>query len=58
MATADKYREAFRGHMAGLAGIVFPFGTYWMRKFAKVLCETAEMVGEVLRAPAMEPAPA
>jgi REP element-mobilizing transposase RayT len=52
----DKYRDAFRSHMAGLAGIVFPFGTYWMRKFAKVLCETAEMVGEVACDQAMETA--
>jgi len=53
----QKYRDAFRGYMAGLAGIVFPFGTYWMRKFAKVICEAAEMVGEVVRETAMEPAP-
>jgi putative transposase len=52
----DKYRDAFRGHMAGLAGTVFPFGTYWMRKFAKVLCETAEMVRDVARAPVIETA--
>jgi REP element-mobilizing transposase RayT len=53
----DKYRDAFRGHMAGLAGIVFPFGTYWMRKFAKVLCETAEMVGDVARATVIKTSP-
>jgi hypothetical protein len=43
--------------MAGLAGIVFPFGTYWMRKFAKVLCETAEMVGDVARATVIKTSP-
>jgi REP element-mobilizing transposase RayT len=35
----EKYRDAFVDHMAGLAGIVFPFGTYWMRRFGKVACE-------------------
>jgi hypothetical protein len=32
-----------------LADVVFPFGAYWMRKFGKVVCETAEMVGETIR---------
>jgi len=53
----DKYRDAFRIHMAGLAGIVFPFGTYWMRKFAKVLCESAETAEESISDRAMVPAP-
>jgi len=28
--------------MAGVADIMFPYGTYWMRKFARVLCAVAE----------------
>ena len=39
------YRAAFHGHLAGVAGVLFPFGTYWMRKFGKVTCETAEALG-------------
>jgi putative transposase len=54
----EKYRDAFLGHVAGLAGIVFPFGTYWMRKFAKVPCESAEGVEQAILGPPMNPAPA
>jgi len=43
--------------VAGLANVVFPFGTYWMRKFAKVACETAEMVGDAVRDQVFAPAP-
>jgi putative transposase len=39
----EKYRDAFLGHMAGLANVVFPFGTYWMRKFAKVQTPPPEL---------------
>jgi REP element-mobilizing transposase RayT len=53
----ERYREAFLGHMAGLANVLFPFGTYWMRKFGKVACEAAEMVGEAIRDTVLEPAP-
>jgi hypothetical protein len=53
----ERYRDAFVGHMAGLADVLFPFGTYWMRKFGKVGCEAAEMVGEAIRDAALEPAP-
>ena len=28
--------------MAVVANVVFPYGTYWMHKFARVVCETAE----------------
>jgi hypothetical protein len=52
-----RYRDAFLGHVAGLANIVFPFGTYWMRKFGKVACETAEMVGEAILDQVLAPAP-
>jgi REP element-mobilizing transposase RayT len=54
----EKYRDAFLGHMAGLAGIVFPFGTYWMRKFAKVTCEAAEAVEHTILGAPVDPAPA
>jgi REP element-mobilizing transposase RayT len=53
----ERYREAFLGHVAGLANVVFPFGTYWMRKFAKVACETAEMAGDAIRNDMLVPAP-
>jgi putative transposase len=53
----ERYRDAFVGHMAGLADVLFPFGTYWMRKFGKVACEAAEMVGEAIRDAALEPVP-
>ena len=54
----EKYRDAFLGHMAGLATVLFPFGTYWMRKFAKVACEAAEVVEQAILHPPMAPAPA
>jgi hypothetical protein len=43
--------------MAGLANVIFPFGTYWMRKFAKVACETAEMLQTRAQDLRMVPAP-
>jgi hypothetical protein len=49
-----RYRAAFLGHLAGVANVLFPFGTYWMRKFGKVACETAEALGLA----AAEPKPA
>ena len=53
----ERYRDAFLGHVAGLANVVFPFGTYWMRKFGKVACETAEIVGEAIHDQVLAPAP-
>ena len=44
--------------MDGLANVLFPFGTFWMRKFAKVACETAETVEEAILGPPMAPATA
>jgi len=41
-----------------LANVVFPFGTYLMRKIAKVECEAAETVEEAMHNPAADPAPA
>ena len=54
----EKYRDAFLGHMAGLANVLFPFGTYWMRKFAKVACEAAEVVEQAILGPPMDAASA
>jgi hypothetical protein len=54
----EKYRDAFLAHIAGLANVVFPFGTYLMRKIAKVACEIAETVEEAMHNPAADPAPA
>ena len=47
-----RYRRAFEDHIAGVANVLFPFGTWWMKKFARVACETAES------APALQAAPA
>jgi putative transposase len=54
----EKYRDAFRAHIAGLANVLFPFGTFWMRKFGKVACEVAEDAEAVLLGRAADPAPA
>jgi REP element-mobilizing transposase RayT len=51
-----KYLAAFKNHRAGVAHVLFPFGTWWMRKFVGVACETAEMASEVM--PALAAAPA
>jgi hypothetical protein len=51
----EKYRDAFRGHMAGLANVVFPFGTYWMNKFGKVACEAAETIAVAILGPPIDP---
>jgi hypothetical protein len=53
----EKYRDAFLGHMAGLANVLFPFGTFWMRKFAKVACEAADTIEEAVLGLPMDPAP-
>jgi hypothetical protein len=54
----ERYRDAFIGHIAGLANVLFPFGTYWMRKFGKVACEAAEAVERAILNSAADPAPA
>ena len=54
----EKYHDAFLAHIAGLANVVFPFGTYLMRKIAKVACEAAETIEEAIHNPAADPAPA
>jgi hypothetical protein len=52
----EKYRDAFLGHMAGLANVVFPFGTYWMRKFGKIACEAADAVEQAILGQPKDPA--
>jgi len=42
----EKYRVAIRSWMDGLTSVVFPYGTYWMLKFARVACEPAEAAQE------------
>ena len=54
----EKYRAALLAHIAGVANVLFPFGTYWMRKIAKVTCEVADSVEATIRDPAADPAPA
>lgn len=41
-------RVAIKQWMAGVANVVFPYGTYWMHKFARVVCETAEEAQQAL----------
>jgi putative transposase len=38
----EKYRDAIKRHLAGVATVLFPFGTYWMKKFGKAICETED----------------
>ena len=53
---SERYRAAFKAHIAGLADVVFPFGTYWMRKFGKVACEAAEAVEAAVCGRSADPA--
>jgi putative transposase len=53
----EKYRDAIKRHLEGITSVLFPFGTYWMKKFGKVACEPADEPdasgsGEPLPAPA------
>ena len=54
----EKYHAAFLAHVAGVANVLFPFGTYWLRKIAKVACEAAEIVKAATQDPGTNPAPA
>ena len=47
----EKYRAAFLQHLAGVANVLFPFGTFWMRKFGKVACEAADALAPPVPAP-------
>ena len=37
-----KYLPAIRAWIAGVTDTIFPYGTYWMRRFARVACDPAE----------------
>ena len=51
----EKYRAAIRAWMAGLADAVFPLGTYWMRRFARVVCDTVEDAQDAMARPTETP---
>jgi REP element-mobilizing transposase RayT len=38
----DRYRDAIKMHLEGEGNVLFPFGTYWMKRFGKVACEAAD----------------
>jgi hypothetical protein len=42
----DKYRDAIKRHLEGVANVLFPFGTYWMKRFGKVACEAVEAAAD------------
>ena len=50
-AFVERHKDAIKSWMAGIADVIFPYGTYWMRKFAHVLCDAAETVQEALATP-------
>jgi REP element-mobilizing transposase RayT len=54
----EKYRAALLRHLAGVANVLFPFGTYWMRKFGRVACEGEVSVGSTIDCATLDPAPA
>ncbi len=53
----ERYRDAIRRHLGGIANVLFPFGTYWRRKFGKVACEAEDRVLAIAPYPPI-PAPA
>ena len=53
----ERYRDAIRRHLAGIANVLFPFGTYWMSRFGKAACEAAEGLG-LVEGNSLLPAPA
>jgi putative transposase len=56
-AFVEKYRDAFMRYVAGVADVLFPFGTYLMRKIARVPCEGADTMMATSASPAApEPA--
>ena len=57
-AFVERHKDAIKSWMAGIADVIFPYGTYWMRKFAHVLCDAAESVQEALAPPADDGIPA
>jgi len=44
----EMYRQAIKAWIAGVVDVVFPAGTYWMRRFARILCEAADGVTEAI----------
>jgi putative transposase len=38
----ERHKAAVKAWMTGVVDVVFPFGTYWMRRFARVACGAAE----------------
>ena len=56
-AFVDRYRAAFLAYVRGMVDVLFPFGTYWMRKFGRVLCETADGTQVTAVSLAINPAP-
>jgi REP element-mobilizing transposase RayT len=48
----ERYRAALAAWIGGVANAVFPYGTYWMRRFARVICETTEEAEPALAATA------
>jgi hypothetical protein len=51
-----RYRAAFDSFREGVANVLFPFGTWRMRIFARVACETVELAERAL--PLSDAAPA
>jgi REP element-mobilizing transposase RayT len=41
----ERYRDAIRRHLDGIANVLFPFGTYWMSRFGKASCEAPDVDG-------------
>ena len=41
--------------MGGAIDTIFPVGTYWMRRFARVVCETGEAIQQRSGTPAALP---
>jgi putative transposase len=46
----DSYARSIKAWLAGATDVVFPYGTYWMRRFARVICETCEAMQSGLAA--------
>jgi hypothetical protein len=51
------HKAAIKSWMAGIADVLFPYGTYWMRRFAHVLCGPVEDVQEALAQPTSDASP-
>jgi hypothetical protein len=49
----ESYARAIRAWMLGAKEVVFPAGTYWMRRFARVACEAAESAKDAVGAAAL-----